>query len=86
VNVRSVDPREVSAETAAVYHVSFWSDRRRRSDEYELSDCGGVHAVLDWADSHADGREIEIAVVIGGTAAYLVGPLDPAVDPQCLPA
>ena len=33
--------------------------------------------VLRWADANADGREIEVLVVIGTQATYLVGPLDP---------
>ncbi|MGN6380728.1 MAG: hypothetical protein ACTHNU_17385 [Gaiellales bacterium] len=74
--MRPVDPRVIELELPPVYHVYFWSDHRRRSDEFELTGATGVHEVLKWAEEHANGREIEIAVVIGNQASYLVGPLD----------
>jgi hypothetical protein len=76
MDVKGVDPRFVEWEPPAVYHVYFWSDGRRRSDEYELTNARDVREVLAWADENAGGREIEIASVIGTSASYLVGPLD----------
>ena len=76
METRPVDPRFIESEPAAVYHVHFWSDRRLRSEEHELTGASDVHEVLRWADANAGGREIEVLVVIGSTATYLVGPLD----------
>ena len=59
-----------------MYRVYFWSEGRRRSDEYALTGARDVHEVLEWADANARGREIEILSVIGTSASYLVGPLD----------
>jgi hypothetical protein len=76
MDTRTVDPRFIDSEHPAIYHVYFWSDGRLRSDEYELTGALDVHEVLQWADAHAVGREIEVLVVIGAQATYLVGPLD----------
>jgi hypothetical protein len=76
MEARRVDPRFIESEHAAVYHVYFWSDRRRRSDEYELTGASDVHEMLRWADANAQGREVEVLVVIGTQSMYLVGPLD----------
>ena len=76
MDARPVDPRFIESEPPAIYHVYFWSDRRRRSTEYELTGAFDVHEVLRWVDAQADGREVEVLVVIGKQAAYLVGPLD----------
>jgi hypothetical protein len=81
METRPVDPRFIESEPPAVYHVYFWSDRRRRSTEYELTAALDIHEVLRWADTHADGREIEVLVVIGTQATYLVGPLDHTQSP-----
>ena len=80
MDARPVDPRFIESEPPAVYHVYFWSDRRRRSDEYELTGASDVHEVLRWADANAGGREIEILAVIGSRATYLVGPLDHTLE------
>jgi hypothetical protein len=51
------------------------------------TDAADVHEVLRWADANADGREVEVLVVVdgcevgrgsvlGSAAAYLIGPLD----------
>ena len=76
MDARPVDPRFIESEPPAVYHVYFWSDRRRRSDEYRLTGAFDVHEVLRWASARADEREIEVLVVIGTQATYLIGPLD----------
>jgi hypothetical protein len=81
MDVKGVDPRFVESEPRAVYHVCFWSDGGRRSDEYELTNARDVREVLAWADANAGGREMEIAAVIGTTASYLVGPLDHVSGP-----
>jgi hypothetical protein len=72
----------IERESPPVYHVYFWSDRRLRSDEYELAGAGNVRDVLEWADQNARGREIEVAVVIGTQATYIVGPLDHTIPPD----
>jgi hypothetical protein len=46
------------------------------SDEYEIVGASSVRDVISWAEEKAAGQEIEIAVVVNGSAAYLVGPLD----------
>jgi hypothetical protein len=71
-----VDPRVIESEHPAIYHVYFWGDGRQWSDEYQLTAASDVHEVLRWAEANADGREIEVLVVIGTEATYLVGPLD----------
>ena len=76
MDVKPIDPRFIESEPPAVYHVYFWSDRRLRSDEYELTDARNIHEVLEWTDANAGGREIEILSVIGTSASYIVGPLD----------
>ena len=76
MDVRQIDTRVIESEPDAVYHVYFWSDQRRRSDEYELTNTRDVHEVLEWADANASGREIEIVAVIGTSGSYIVGPLD----------
>jgi hypothetical protein len=81
MDTRPVDPRFIEHEPPAIYHVYFWSDRRRRSDEHELTGASDVYEVLRWADANAEGREIEVVVVIGTQATYLVGPLDHRTEP-----
>jgi hypothetical protein len=81
LHVQPVDPRIIASEHDPVYHVYFWSDRRRNSDEYEVTNAASVQAVLDWAETNADGREVEIAVVIRDQATYIVGPLDHSLPP-----
>jgi hypothetical protein len=90
MNVRRVDPRDIEREEQAVYRVYFWSAGRTRSDEFELTDATDVREVLRWIDANAEGREVEALVVVdgcevgrgavlGASAAYLIGPLDPDV-------
>ena len=81
MDANSVDPRCIESGHRAIYHVYFWADGRRLSDEYELTGARDVHEVLRWADANADGREIEVLVVIGVQATYLVGPIDHNVAP-----
>jgi hypothetical protein len=76
MDAKPVDPRSIKSEHPAIYRVYFWGDGRRWSDEYQLTGASDVHEVLRWADTNADGREIEVLVVIGTQAVYLVGPLD----------
>jgi hypothetical protein len=74
--IQAVDPRDVESEMKAVYRVFFWSDQRRRSDEFELTEVQHVQEVLDWIEVNANGREVEAMVVVERCAAYLIGPLD----------
>jgi len=77
MNVRGIDPRGIEREENAVYRVYFWSAGRTMSDEYQLTGAADVHEVLRWADANADGREVEVLVVVDECAAvYLIGPLD----------
>jgi hypothetical protein len=76
MNVKGIDPRDIDSEMTAVYRVYFWSDSRRRSDEYELTDATDVREVLGWIDANAHGREVEAMVVVDRCAAFLIGPLD----------
>jgi hypothetical protein len=88
MDTRTVDPRFIESEHPAIYHVYFWSDGRRRSDEHELTGASDVHEVLRWAEATADGRELEVLVVIGTRSTYLVGPLDhtqPGDSPRSKP-
>jgi hypothetical protein len=81
MDARNVDLRDVEAEVEAVYRVYFWSDRRRRCEEYELTDSRDVNDVLAWIDAHANGREVEATVVVDRTAVYLIGPLNHSDPP-----
>jgi hypothetical protein len=67
-----------------VYRVYFWSDRRSRSDEYEITGASGVADVLAWVEAERRGREHEVMIVDRSTATafFLVGPLDHTVSPD----
>ncbi|HYW28766.1 MAG TPA: hypothetical protein VE824_03065 [Gaiellales bacterium] len=56
MNVRPIDPRGVESEAEAVYRVYFWSDQRRRCDEFELTEARDVNEVLAWIGANANGR------------------------------
>jgi hypothetical protein len=80
MEVRGVDPRDIEAESRAVYRVFFWSAGRALSHEYELAGATDVHEVLGWIDANAEGREVEAMIVVDGAAGkeavYFIGPLD----------